>query len=49
MLEGNVAIGEAKLCDQYQKLCKFVQKEHQTDAVYCKMMEHERWAKYSAT
>jgi len=26
-----------------------VQKEHQPDAIYCKMMEHERWAKYFAT
>jgi len=25
-----------------------VQKEHQTNAIYCKMMEHERWAKYFA-
>jgi len=25
------------------------QKEHQPNAVYCKMMEHERWAKYFAT
>jgi len=24
-------------------------KEHQPNEVYCKMMEHERWAKYFAT
>jgi len=26
-----------------------VQKEHQPNAVYCKMMEHETWAKYLVT
>jgi len=26
-----------------------VQKEHQPNAIYCKMMKHERWAKYFAT
>jgi len=26
-----------------------VQEEHQPNAIYCKMMEHERWAKYFAT
>jgi len=26
-----------------------VQKEHQPNAIHCKMMQHERWAKYSAT
>jgi len=25
-----------------------VQKEHQPNAIYCKMTEHERWAKYFA-
>jgi len=38
-----------KLCDQYQNLFEFVQKEHQPHAISCKMMEHERWAKYFAT
>jgi len=28
---------------------EFVQMEHQPTAIYCKMMEHERWAKYLAT
>jgi len=28
---------------------EFVQKEHQPNAVYCRMMEHERWAKYFKT
>jgi len=45
----NVSIDEAKLFDQYQNLFEFVQKEHQTNAIYCKMMEHERWAKYFVT
>jgi len=32
------------------KTCfEFVQKEHQPNAIYCKMMKHERWAKYFAT
>jgi len=35
---------EAKLFDQYQNLFEFVQ-----NAVYCKMMKRERWAKYFAT
>ena len=33
----NVSIDEAKLFDQYQNLFEFVQKEHQTNAIYCKM------------
>jgi len=28
---------------------EFVQKEHEIIASCCKMMEHERWAKYFAT
>ena len=40
---------EAKLFDQYQNLFEFVQREHQPNAIYCKMMEHDRWAKYFAT
>jgi len=35
--------------DQYQNVFEFVQNEHQSNAIYCKMMEHERWAKYFAT
>jgi len=35
---------EAKLFDQYQNLFEFVRKEHQPNAIYCKMLEHERWA-----
>jgi len=31
--EKNVSIDEAKLSDQYQNLFKFVQKEHQPNAV----------------
>jgi len=42
VLERNVSTDEAKLFDQYQNLFEFVQKEHQPNAVYCKMMEHER-------
>jgi len=26
-----------------------VQKEHQPNAIYCKMMEHGKWAKYFET
>jgi len=46
LFEKNVSIAEAKLFYQYQNLFEFVQKEYQTNAIYCKMMEHERWAKY---
>ena len=49
LLERNVSIDEAKLFDQYQNLFEFVQKEHQPNAIYCKMMEHDRWEKYFAT
>jgi len=42
-------IDEAKLYDQYQNLFEFVRNEHQPNAIYYKMMEHERWAKYFAT
>jgi len=42
VFERNVSIDEAKLFDQYQNLFEFGQKEHQPNAVYCKMMEHER-------
>jgi len=38
-----------KLFDQYQNLFMFVQEEQQLNTIYCKMMEHERWAKYFAT
>jgi len=47
--ERNVSIDEAKLFDQYQNLFEFVQKEYQPNAISCKMMEHERSAKYFAT
>jgi len=40
-----VSIDEVKRFDQYQTLFEFVQKEHQPNAVYCKMIEYERWAK----
>jgi len=49
LLERNVSIDEAKVFDQYQNLFEFVQKEYQPNAIYCKMMEHERWAKYFPT
>jgi len=49
LLERYVSVDEAKLFDQYQNLFEFVQTEHQPNAIYCKMMEHERWAKYSGT
>ena len=48
LLERNVSIDEVKLFDQYPKLFEFVQKEHQPNGIYCRMMEHERWAKYFA-
>ena len=32
--------------NQCQNVFEFVQKEHQPNAIYCKMMEHEKWAKY---
>ena len=48
LLERNVSIDEAKLFDQYPKLFEFVQKEPQPNGIYCRMMEHERWAKYFA-
>jgi len=49
LLDRNVSVDEAKLFDQYQNLFEFVQKEHQPNVIHCKMMEHERWAKYFAT
>jgi len=49
LLERNVSIGEAKLFDQYQNLFEFVQKYRQPNAISCKMMKHERLAKYFAT
>jgi len=48
LLEKNVSIDEAKLFDKYQNLFEFVQRKHQPNAIYCKMMGHERWAKYFA-
>jgi len=30
----------------YNNLFAFVQKEHQPNAIHCKMTENERWAKY---
>jgi len=45
----NVSVDEAKLFDQCQNLFEFVQKEHQPNTIYGKMMEHDRWAKYFAT
>ena len=39
----------SKLFDQYQNLFEFLQKDYQPNAIYCKMMEHDRWAKYFAT
>jgi len=35
-------------CLTSTKNLEFVQKEHRPNAIYCKMMEHERWAKYFA-
>jgi len=46
LLERNVSIDEAKLFDEYQNVFEFVQKKHQPNAIYCKMMGHKRWAKY---
>jgi len=45
----NVFIDEAKLFDQNKNLFEFVQKEHQTNAIYSNRMKHERWAKYFIT
>jgi len=42
VFERNVSIDEANLFGQYQNLFEFVQKEHKPNAVYFKMMEHER-------
>jgi len=42
VFERNVSIDEAILFDQHQNLFEFVQKEHQPNAIYCRMMEHER-------
>jgi len=37
-------------CLANTKTCfEFVQKEHQPNAIYCKMMKHERRTKYYAT
>jgi len=33
----NIFIDEAELFDQYQNLFEFVQKEHQTNAIYSNM------------
>jgi len=49
LLERNVSIDEGVLFDQYQNLFEFVRKEHQPNEIYCKMIKHERWAKYFAT
>jgi len=40
----NVSIDETKLFDHYQNLFEFVRKEHQSNAIYCKMMKYDRWA-----
>ena len=46
----NVDVDEAKLFDQYQNLCKFVEKQLETNALlYRKMMAHERWTEYFKT
>jgi len=42
LLESNFSIDEAKLFDQYQNLFEFVQKDHQPNGIYCRMMEHEK-------
>ena len=48
-LRETLLLMKLKQCDQYQNLFEFVQKEHQPNAIYYKMMEHLRWAKYFAT
>ena len=46
----NVGVDEAKLFKQYQNLCKFVEKQLETNALlYRKMMGHERWTEYFKT
>ena len=46
----NVGVDETKLFDQYQNLCKFVEKQLETNALlYRKMMVHERWTEYFKT
>ena len=46
----NVSIDEAKLFDQYHRLCKFIETQLGTNALpYRKMMAHERWAAYFNT
>ena len=46
----NVGVDEAKLFQQCQNLCKFVEKQLETNALlYRKMMAHERWTEYFKT
>ena len=43
----NVDVDDAKLFDQYQNLCKFVQSRLETDEVaFSKMKAHEKWTEY---
>ena len=47
LTEKNVDIDDAKLFDQYQNLCKFVQRRLETDEVaFSEMKAHEKWAEY---
>jgi len=47
LAEKKVDIDDAKLFDQYQGLCKFVQRRHETDATaFSKMVAHEKWTEY---
>jgi len=49
LLDRNVSIDEAEVNSLISTLFAFVQKERQLNAIYSKMMEHDRWAKYFAT
>jgi len=48
-LRKNVSLTKLNCLTNTKTCFEFVQKEHQPNAIYCKMMEHERWAKYFAT
>ena len=50
LYQKNVGVDKAKLFDQYQNLCKFVEKQLETNALlYRKMMARERWTEYFIT
>ena len=47
LAEKNVNVDDAKLFDQYQNLCKFVQRRLETDEIaFSEIKAHEKWAEY---